>query len=104
MMVVLMVITTGVFVVLAAGKVRSEESDGRAEPVLATSVSRPAWLAGHVLVTAVAAVVLLVLSGAGVGLAAAVGTRAWSVLHARGVASRVYSTARPVILGVSGAG
>ncbi|WP_022916579.1 ABC transporter permease [Ruania albidiflava] len=104
MMVVLMVITTGVFVVLAAGKVRAEESDGRAAPVLATAVSRPAWLAGHVLTIAVAAVVLLLLSGAGIGLAAAVGTGDWSMLSQSLIASLAYSPALLVILGVAAAG
>lgn len=104
MMVVLMAITTGVFVVLAASKVRTEETDGRAEPVLATAVSRPVWLAGHVLVTAVAAVVLLLVSGAGIGLAAAAGTGDWSMLSQSLIASLVYSPALLVILGVATAG
>ena len=103
MMVVLMVITTGVFVVLAAGKVRSEENEGRAEPVLATAVSRPAWLAGHLLVIAATAVALLWLSGAGIGLAAALGTGDWSMLSETLVASLAYSPALLVIHGVAAA-
>lgn len=104
MMVVLMAITAGVFVVLAVAKVRAEETEGRAEPVLATAVSRPAWLAGHLAVTAIAAVALLLVGGAAVGLAAAIGTGEWSMLADSVVASLVYSPALLVIGGVAALG
>src|SRR5699024_9245868 len=103
MMVILMVITTGVFVVLAVRRVRDEEQSGRAEPVLATAVGRPAWLAGHLLVTAVAAVGVLVLSGVGIGVAAAVGTGEWRLLGRSVLAALLYSPAMLVILGVAAA-
>lgn len=101
MMVVIMVITVAVFVLLAVSKVRAEETEGRAEPVLATAVSRPAWLAGHLLVTAVAAVVLLVLTSAAMGLAAAAGTGDWSLLGELVLAGLVYSPALLVVLGLA---
>lgn len=103
MMVVIMVITAAVFVVLAMGKVRSEETEGRAEPVLATAVSRPAWLAGHLLVTAVAAVVLLVAACAAMGVLAAAGTGDWSLFGELALAGLIYSPALLVILGLAGA-
>ena len=103
MMVLMMVITVAVFVVLAVGKVRAEETEGRAEPVLATAVSRPIWLAGHLLVTAVAAVVLLVAACAAMGLLAAAGTGDWAMFGELVLAGLVYSPALLVVLGLAGA-
>ncbi|MFD0902584.1 ABC transporter permease [Actinomadura sediminis] len=61
----------GVQVILAMQKPRSEEIAGRAEPVLATAVSRTRWLAGHVAVALAGGVVMLLLTGLGAGAAAA---------------------------------
>ena len=50
-------------------RVRHEETSGRAEPVLATKVSRWSWLAGHVTVALAGGTVALAAAGAGHGLA-----------------------------------
>jgi ABC-2 type transport system permease protein len=55
----------GGFTVAAVLRLRSEETSGRAEPILATAVSRPGWAASHL---AVAAAGSLVVMGA-IGLA-----------------------------------
>jgi ABC-2 type transport system permease protein len=66
------VILSMIALIAAAGVIqsmlrpRSEEVAGRAEPVLATAVSRRAWLTSHVLLTALAAPVFMI--GAGLGL------------------------------------
>lgn len=101
MMVVMMVIAAAIFLVLAVQKVRGEEAEGRAEPVLATCVNKGTWLFAHVLVTAVAAVVLLVLACAAMGLTAAFGTGDWSLLADLSLAALAYSPALLVVLAVA---
>ncbi|WP_147916262.1 ABC transporter permease [Ruania zhangjianzhongii] len=103
MMVVMMVIATAIFQVLAVSKVRTEETDGRTEPVLATAVSKQRLLGAHLGVVAVAGVVLLVLSTASMGLTAAAGTGDWSLLGELTVAGLVYSPALLVVLGLAAA-
>ncbi|MEV0155989.1 ABC transporter permease [Micromonospora sp. NPDC050686] len=69
-----MALVVGVYAVLAVQSVRAEETDGRAEPVLATAVSRTVWLASHVAVAAVGALWLLLVAGLGMGAGAAIST------------------------------
>ena len=56
------------FAVSSALRTRSEEANGRLEPLLATAVSRPRWLAGSLLVTLGGTLVVVALGGLGVGL------------------------------------
>lgn len=51
-------------------RMRAEEADGTLEPVLATTVSRPRWAAGHAVTALLGATALLVLFATGMGLAA----------------------------------
>jgi ABC-2 type transport system permease protein len=67
----MMAFTVAVFAVLATQSLRGEETDGRAEPVLATAVSRFGWLGSHVVVTGLGVVWLLLVAGAGMGVGAA---------------------------------
>ena len=69
-----MALAVGVYAVLAVQLLRTEETDGRTEPVLATGVSRPAWLGGHVAVAAAGVPWLLLVAGLGMGIGAAVST------------------------------
>jgi ABC-2 type transport system permease protein len=64
----IMALVATVFVITAVTRLRSEETAGRAEPVLAAAVSRSRWLAGHLTVAVVGSVVLLVAAGLGVGV------------------------------------
>lgn len=57
------------YAVSSALRARSEESSGRLEPVLATSVSRSRWLAANLAVTVVGTVALVTSGGLGLGLA-----------------------------------
>jgi ABC-2 type transport system permease protein len=57
------------FGVASALRARTEETSGRAEPVLATATSRPAWLAGHLGVALLGSALVLLAAGAGEGLA-----------------------------------
>ena len=68
MIVSLMAIATAVFATLTVLRLRSEESAGRAEPVLATAISRMRWVASHLAVAALGSAVILLLGGAGLGL------------------------------------
>lgn len=62
------------FAILAVQGLRGEETSGRAEPVLATPVSRWAWMGSHLAVTAAAVVVLVAVAGVATGLGAAIVT------------------------------
>lgn len=73
-MAVFMAWLAGAYTVTAMQSLRSEETSGRAEPVLATPVSRTAWLASNLAVTATAIVVLLAAAGLATGLGAAIVT------------------------------
>ena len=50
-------------------RARTEETSGRAEPVLATATSRAAWLASHLSVAVVGSALVLAAAGTGEGLA-----------------------------------
>ena len=71
-------------------RLRSEETAGRAEPVLATAVGRVRWGLSHVVVAVVGAAVLLAVAGLAAGLgyglrlggAGPAGTQAWRMLGA----------------------
>lgn len=49
-------------------RLRTEEAAGRAEPILATSVSRAGWLSSHVVIALLGTLVLLAAAGAAAGL------------------------------------
>lgn len=65
-----MAILASVYTVMAALRPRTEEASGRAEPVLATGLSAARWLGSHLIVAAVASVVVLAAAGLGFGLTA----------------------------------
>ena len=58
----------GAFGVQGALRLRSEETGGRAEPVLATKVSRAEWVLGHLWVVLLGAAALLAVAGLSAGL------------------------------------
>jgi ABC-2 type transport system permease protein len=62
---------SSVYVVLATSKARSEENAGRAEPLLATPLSRTRWLASHLAVAMAGGAIVLLLGGGGLGLTGA---------------------------------
>ena len=73
-MAVFMAYLVGVYAILSVQSLRSEETSGRAEPVLATPVSRVAWLASHLVVTTAGVIVVLAMAGLGTGVGAAIVT------------------------------
>ncbi|HWC70526.1 MAG TPA: ABC transporter permease [Actinomycetota bacterium] len=63
-------LTVAIFAVLVVLRPRSEESAGRAEPVLATAVSRVEWVGSHLAVALIGSAVLLLVAGLGLGISA----------------------------------
>ncbi|WP_395105096.1 ABC transporter permease [Actinomadura sp. SCN-SB] len=68
--VMMMATVVGVYVVLGLLKPRTEETSGRAEPLLATALSRTRWLACHLAVVLGGSVVVLLLTGVVTGFVA----------------------------------
>jgi ABC-2 type transport system permease protein len=69
MITIVMAILASVFVVLAVLRARTEENAGRAEPVLATRLSRTRWLAGHLAVAVAGGALLSVAAALGLAVA-----------------------------------
>jgi ABC-2 type transport system permease protein len=87
-------VIAGIMVVLGVQAVRSEETRGRADPVLATATSRWAWFGSYLAVVSMGLVGLLLVVGFATGTGAAVsvgdGSYIWDVTaahlaHAPGV-------------------
>jgi ABC-2 type transport system permease protein len=79
-MAILVALIGGAFTVSSALRPRSEEDDRRVEALLATGLPRRHWLLGHLTVTTLVTVILLALTGAGMGLSFAALTGDWAAL------------------------
>ncbi|MFJ9948577.1 ABC transporter permease [Kitasatospora sp. NPDC091207] len=64
-------VIVAVYAVLATLRPRGEETGGRAEPLLATGLSRTRWLAGHLAVALAGSTALMLAAGIGFGIAGA---------------------------------
>ncbi|MFC8077567.1 ABC transporter permease [Streptomyces sp. NPDC057307] len=71
MIMVVIAVVAAVYVVMAALRPRAEESAGRAEPLLATGLSRDRWVGSHVAVALAGGTALLLAAGLGFGLSGA---------------------------------
>jgi ABC-2 type transport system permease protein len=60
------------FAIQAVLRMRSEETGGRVEPLLATALARPSWAAGHVALAMLGTVLILAACGLGAGIADAI--------------------------------
>ncbi len=74
MIVTVLAMIAAIQAVQAVLRLRTEEGDGRAEPLLATALSRPRWAAGHLAVALVGGALVTVLGGLGMGVAGALAT------------------------------
>lgn len=74
MMGLLFALTSTIYAILAMQSLKSEETDGRTEAVLAASVGRPGWLGSWLAATALGVVLLLGSAGLGTAIGAAVST------------------------------
>lgn len=68
------------YIVFSIQGLRTEETDGRAEAVLATPTSRAAWAGPHLVVIALGAAVIMVVAGVGTGVGAAASTGDWALI------------------------
>lgn len=90
-----------VFVILGVQALRSEETKGRTEPVLATATGRTTWFLAYTVVIAAGALVLLTLTGLVFGLALAIAAGDVGYL-AEGVAAHiVFAPAVLLVLAVA---
>jgi ABC-2 type transport system permease protein len=94
-------VVASVYVVLAAVRPRAEESVGRAEPLLATGLSRARWLWSHLSVALLGGTLTLLLAGLGFGLAGAASTGDRDLLPSLTGAALAYAPALWVTLGVA---
>jgi ABC-2 type transport system permease protein len=79
-----------VFAVVSVNRLRREEDQGRTAAVLATGVSRSAWLRSSLVVTALGSAALLVLSGLGLGVGAASSVKSSALIGELAVAGLAY--------------
>lgn len=63
MIMMLLAVVAAIYAVIATLRSRSEENSGRAEPVLATGLSRTRWLGAHLTVALVGGPMMLLLAG-----------------------------------------
>ncbi|MGM1059148.1 ABC transporter permease [Saccharothrix sp. Mg75] len=93
---------SAVYAVQALLRLRAEETGNRAEPVLATAVSRYAWVGGHLVLAVVGTAVVLAAAGLGAGLVhgARVGDVGGQVVRLVG-ASLAHAPAVWVVAGVT---
>lgn len=69
-----------VFGILAIARMRTEETSGRAEPVLSTALTRTGWVAGHLTVALAGGAAVMLACGLGLGLSAMASTGDSSLL------------------------
>ncbi len=71
---VLLGLIASAFTVSSALRPRAEEDEGRLEPLVATTLSRRAWLSGHLVVTLLGTVAVVAAAGLGLGIGFALTT------------------------------
>ncbi|WP_055689500.1 ABC transporter permease [Streptomyces prasinus] len=101
MVMVVLTVVAAVYVVMAALRPRSEETAGRAEPLLATGLSRARWVGGHLAVAMGGGTVVLLLAGLGFGIAGAASTGDAGLLPDLVGAALAYAPALWVTAGVA---
>ena len=100
-MAVFMAYIVGVYAILSVQSLRAEETGGRVEPVLATPVSRWAWLGTSLGVTAGGVVLLMAIAGAGTGIGAAIVTGDGGYVLDLTLAHLSHAPAVLVVLGIA---
>ena len=101
MLLTMIATVASVYVLLAVLRARSEETSGRAEPLLATALSRDRWLGGHLTVSLLGGTLLLLLAGLGFGAFGAMAADDMSLLPKLVGAALLYSPALWVTTGVA---
>ncbi|MDT0345016.1 ABC transporter permease [Streptomyces litchfieldiae] len=97
----LLAIVAAAYVVMATLRPRAEETGGRAEPVLATGLSRTRWVGSHLTVALIGGTLIMLLAGVGFGISGAAsaddGDLMWKLIGA----SLAYAPALWVTAGIS---
>ncbi|MEG3628574.1 ABC transporter permease [Streptomyces poriticola] len=101
MVMVVITVVAAVYVVMAALRPRSEETAGRAEPLLATGLSRSRWTGSHLAVAMGGGTLVLLLAGLGFGAAGAASTGDAALLGKLVGAALAYAPALWVTVGVA---
>jgi ABC-2 type transport system permease protein len=96
-------VLAGIMVVRAVQAVRAEETEGRAEPVLATATDRSVWLGCHLAVAAVGLVGLMFVVGLATGIAAGLSVGDGDYVGAMVAAHLAHVPAVLVLLGLAAA-
>jgi ABC-2 type transport system permease protein len=91
------------FAIQSALRLRTEESEHRAEPILATRVGRSPWMWSHLTIALVGSVAMLLASGIGFGAMTAIQTGDAEALPRLVAASLAYAPALWVFVGVAAA-
>jgi ABC-2 type transport system permease protein len=97
----MMAVIAAAFAISSALRPRTEEDQGRLEPLLATGLPRTRWLLSHAVLTLGGTTLLLLLSGLGMGLGYGLVTGDWSRVGSLTAASLVFLPAT-VLLGAVG--
>jgi ABC-2 type transport system permease protein len=93
----------GIMMILGVQAVRAEETQGRAEPVLATATSRRAWFGSYLVVLAAGLAGLLLVTGLASGIGAALSTGDGSYVAEMTVAHLAHTPGVLVLLGIAAA-
>ncbi|MHC0429413.1 ABC transporter permease [Streptomyces sp. O3] len=101
MIMVVLAIVASVYVVMAALRPRSEETAGRAEPLLATGLSRDRWVGSHLAVALAGGTAVLLVAGLGFGLAGAASASDGGLVLKLTGAALAYAPALWVTVGVA---
>ena len=101
MVMVIITVVAVVYVVMAALRPRAEETSGRAEPLLATGLSRRRWVGSHLAVAMTGGTVLLLLAGLGFGISGAASTGDGGLFLKLVGAALAYAPALWVTVGVA---
>ncbi len=101
MVMVVVAVVASVYVVMAALRPRAEENAGRAEPLLATGLSRNRWLGSHIAVALTGGTALLVLAGLGFGVSGAASAGDGGLVLELTGAAAAYAPALWVTVGVA---
>ncbi|OEU96330.1 ABC transporter permease [Streptomyces oceani] len=94
-------VVAALYAVLAALRPQSEETAGRAEPLLATGLSRDRWLGSHLTVALAGGLGVLLLGGLGFGLAGAATTGDGELVVELTGAAMAYAPAVWFVVGVA---
>jgi ABC-2 type transport system permease protein len=97
----ILALITGGFAVAATMRLRSEETAGRTEPLLATALPRTRWALSHLLVALAGSALIALAAGLGMGLTDAVISGTFSNVPLLIVGSLAFAPALWVLVGIA---